>query len=156
MYMAFQAVDLHQLYQCISGTTAEDLRIKTSCIIKWLLLCLIHSFLLLYSYNYCIPRWMRLLYSTYSMHVYTYVRGYGRGSCYDNKHVGAYSRQITQQLKVNWHYSLTTTSDNSETFHPMHDYTHGGFNAFQDRIFTLNIDIMAVGCMHNGMQVIRT
>ena len=61
------------------------------------------------------------------------------------QHVGAYSRQITQQLKVNWHYSLTTTFDNSETLHPMHDYTHGGFNAFQAGIFILNIDVMAVG-----------
>ena len=36
----------------------------------------------------------------------------------------------------------------------MHDYTHGGFNAFQAGIFILNIDVMAVGHMHNGMHVI--
>ena len=107
-----------------------------------------------YSYSTAYPG--ECAYYTYSMHVYTYVRGYDRGSCYGNKHVGAYSQQITQQLKVNWHYSLTTTSDNSETLHPTHDYTQGGFNAFQAGIFIVNIDVKAVGYMHNNMHVRRT
>ena len=46
--------------------------------------------------------------------------------------------------------SLMTTSDK------FRDVPHGGVNAFQDRTFILNIDVMAVGCMYNGMPVRHT
>ena len=172
MYTAFQAVDLHQLYQCISGTAAEDLWIKTSCTYYWMTPVvsdpLIPTAILLQPLHTAtvpdipqwmrhtdIPQWMRLLYSTYGMHVYTYVHRYGRGSCYSNMY-----EHILGKSHSNWRWigiihsrqllTIQRCSTLCMTIH-MRDSMPS-----QAGIFILNIDIMAVGHMHNGMHVIRT